>query len=81
MPISGGASCSPARSPEAILLHEQAIRLSPRDPNIVIWCHRIGEAHLVQSRIDEAIFWLERGRRANPVYRGQSCLARRRLRA
>jgi TolB-like protein/class 3 adenylate cyclase len=53
---------------EAILLHEQAIRLSPRDPNVHLWCHRIGEAHLVQSRIDEAIFWLERGRRANPAF-------------
>src|SRR5207244_2709662 len=48
--------------------HEQAIRLSPRDPNIHLWYHRIGEAHLVQSRIDEAIFWLERGRSANPVF-------------
>jgi adenylate cyclase len=53
---------------EAILLHEQAIRLSPRDPNVHLWCNRIGEAHLVQSRIDEAIFWLERGRRANPAF-------------
>jgi tetratricopeptide (TPR) repeat protein len=53
---------------EAILLHEQAIRLSPRDPNIDLWYHRIGEAHLVQSRIDEAILWLERGRRANPAF-------------
>jgi TolB-like protein/tetratricopeptide (TPR) repeat protein len=53
---------------EAIRLHEQAIRLSPRDPNIYLWCHRIGEAHLVQSRIDEAIFWLERTRRANPAF-------------
>jgi adenylate cyclase len=53
---------------EAILLHEQAIRLSPRDPNIDVWCHRIGEAHLVQSRIDEAILWLERGRSANPAF-------------
>ena len=52
-------------SPEdAILLHEQAIRLSPGDPNSFIWCQRIGEAYLVQSRLDEAIFWLERGRNA-----------------
>jgi len=53
---------------EAILRHEQAIRLSPRDPNIDLWYHRIGEAHLAQSRIDEAIFWLERGRNANPAF-------------
>jgi predicted Zn-dependent protease len=53
---------------EAILLHEQAIRLSPRDPDINLWYYRIGEAHLVQSRIEDAIFWLERGRSANPAF-------------
>jgi TolB-like protein/Tfp pilus assembly protein PilF len=53
---------------EAILLHEQAIRLSPRDPRIDLWYHRIGEAHLVQSRIDEAIYWLEKGRTANQAF-------------
>jgi tetratricopeptide (TPR) repeat protein len=53
---------------EAILLHEQAIRLSPRDPYINLWYYRIGEAHLVQSRIEDAIFWLERGRSANPAF-------------
>lgn len=44
---------------------EQAIRLSPGDPDILIWCQRIGEAYLVKSRLDEAIFWLERG--ATPI--------------
>ena len=53
---------------EAILLHEQAIRLSPRDREIFLWCYRIGEAHLVQSRIDDAILWLERGCSANPAF-------------
>jgi adenylate cyclase len=48
-----------------IPLHEQAIRLSPRDPQISIWYFRIGVAHLLQSRIDEAIVWLERARGAN----------------
>jgi adenylate cyclase len=52
---------------ETILLNKQAIRLSPRDPNLDLWCHRIGQAHLVQSSIDEAIVWFERGRRANPA--------------
>jgi tetratricopeptide (TPR) repeat protein len=40
---------------------EQAIRLSPRDPMIGFWYFRIGEAHLLQSHIDEAILWFERG--------------------
>jgi tetratricopeptide (TPR) repeat protein len=66
---------------EAILLNEQAIRLSPRDPAIHIWYGRIGQAHLVQSRIDETIRWFERGRSANPGNPGPSCLARRRLRS
>jgi adenylate cyclase len=50
---------------EAIPLLEQAIRLSPRDPAIAYWYYRIGEAHLLQSHIDEAIVWLEKARAAN----------------
>jgi adenylate cyclase len=50
---------------EAIPFIEQAIRLSPRDPGIANWYFRIGEAHLLQSRIDEAILWLEKARGAN----------------
>jgi tetratricopeptide (TPR) repeat protein len=50
---------------EVIPLHEQAIRLSPRDPLVSIWHFRIGLVHLVQSRIEEAILWLEKARSAN----------------
>ncbi len=50
---------------EVIPLAEQAIRLSPRDPQIAIWCNRFGQVHLLQSCTDEAILWLERARRAN----------------
>jgi TolB-like protein len=50
---------------EAIPLLEQAIRLSPRDPQIGIWQRRIGTVHLLQSRIDEAILWLEKS--SNPA--------------
>jgi tetratricopeptide (TPR) repeat protein len=55
---------------EAIPALEQAIRLSPRDPGIANWYFRIGEAHLLQSHIDEAILWLEksRGDNAEPPY-------------
>jgi TolB-like protein/class 3 adenylate cyclase/tetratricopeptide (TPR) repeat protein len=53
---------------EAILLQEKAIRLSPRDPSIYLWCLRIGQAHLIQSRTDEAISWFERACSANPAY-------------
>ena len=52
---------------EAIPLEEQAIRLSPRDPGIAVWRFRIGQAHLLQSRIDEAIVWLEKARSASPT--------------
>jgi adenylate cyclase len=51
---------------EAIPLQEQAIRLSPRDPGLGIWCFRIGFVHLVRSRIDESILWLEKARSAAP---------------
>jgi adenylate cyclase len=53
---------------EVIPLHEQAIRLSPREPNIANWYSRIGRVHLLQSRTDKAIVWLEKARSANPTY-------------
>jgi tetratricopeptide (TPR) repeat protein len=53
---------------DAIPIHEQAIRLSPRDNLIGIWYQRVGVIHLLQSRTDEAIPWLERARNANPLH-------------
>jgi adenylate cyclase len=53
---------------ETIPLAKQAIRLSPRDPEISNWYYRIGLVHLYESRTDEAIIWLEKARRANPKY-------------
>jgi adenylate cyclase len=50
---------------EAIPLLEQAIHLSPRDPGIAWWYARIGQAHLLRSRVDEAILWLEKARAGN----------------
>jgi hypothetical protein len=44
---------------------ENAIRLSPRDPQTAVMSYRIGEVHLLQSRTDEAIVWLEKARNAN----------------
>jgi len=44
---------------------QQAIRLSPRDPQIGIWYFQIGQVHLLQSRTDEAIVWFEKARSAN----------------
>jgi TolB-like protein/Tfp pilus assembly protein PilF len=52
---------------EAIPLDEQAIRLSPRDTNIGSFYHLIGTVHLLQSRTDEAIVWLEKARSARPA--------------
>jgi TolB-like protein/Flp pilus assembly protein TadD len=53
---------------EAIPLIEQAIRVSPRDPQISNWHQRIGNVHLLQSHIDEAIVWLEKARNGNPAH-------------
>jgi TolB-like protein/Tfp pilus assembly protein PilF len=53
---------------EAIELQTQAIRLSPRDPQIGYWYHRIGMVQLLQSRIAEAIPWLEKGRATIPTF-------------
>jgi TolB-like protein/DNA-binding winged helix-turn-helix (wHTH) protein len=51
---------------EAIPLLEEAIRLSPHDPTIAAWYYRIGQAHLLQSRFDEAILWFEKAPGGNP---------------
>ena len=51
---------------ELIPLVERAIGLSPRDPFIGIWYFRIGLAHLLHSRIEDAIVWLEKACSANP---------------
>jgi TolB-like protein/class 3 adenylate cyclase len=50
---------------ETIPLLVRAIRVSPRDGQIANWYWRIGVVHLVQSRLDEAIFWFEKARSAN----------------
>jgi len=51
----------------AIPLEEQALRLSPHDPAIGNFYGRLGLAHLLQLRIDEAIVSFERGRSASPA--------------
>jgi len=51
---------------EAITLEEQAIRLGPRDPYVFNRYLMIGRVHLLQSRTEEAIVWLERARIGNP---------------
>ena len=53
---------------ETIPLMEQAIRLSPRDPGISHFFSEIGRVHLLQSRTDEAISWLEKARNATPAH-------------
>lgn len=51
---------------DAIPAQQQAIRLSPHDPRLPNWYWRIGMVHLLQSRTEEAILWLERARSTNP---------------
>jgi len=53
---------------EATPLYDKAIRLSPRDYSIGTWFLRIGQVHLLQSRTDEAITWLEKARNAIPAH-------------
>jgi tetratricopeptide (TPR) repeat protein len=53
---------------DLIPAQERAIRLSPRDPQLGLFYSRIGSAHLLRSRIDEAIAWYERARNAAPAH-------------
>jgi TolB-like protein len=40
---------------------EQAIRLSPRDPDIGFWSQVIGRAYFTEGHTDRGVMWLERG--------------------
>jgi len=51
---------------DGIALQEQVIRLSPRDPFNGNRYDMIGWTHLLQSRTDEAIVWLEKGCNLSP---------------
>jgi adenylate cyclase len=53
---------------ETIPLVERAVRLSPHEPRVGIWCFEIGQAHLMQSRPEEAVTWLERARNDSPAH-------------
>jgi adenylate cyclase len=67
--LQGLGQCKLLAGPieEAIPLEEQAIRLSPRDPYIGYPHFVIGTVHLLQSRTDRAILWLEKARNAMPA--------------
>ena len=67
--LQGLGQCKLLAGPieEAIPLEEQAIRLSPRDSYIGYPYFVIGTVHLLQSRTDEAIVWLEKARIAMPA--------------
>jgi tetratricopeptide (TPR) repeat protein len=51
----------------AIPLIEQAIHLGPRDRGISWRYSSLGFMHLMQSRTDEAIVWLEKARSTDPL--------------
>ena len=51
---------------DAIPLLEEAIRLSPGNSDVGYWYRAIGRAHLMEARVDQAVFWLEKASGANP---------------
>ena len=53
---------------EAMPLLEQALLLSPQDPQLYAVYLRFGQARLLQSRTEDAIVWLEKSRSAHPSY-------------
>jgi TolB-like protein/Flp pilus assembly protein TadD len=60
------AKLSAGSTEEAIPLLEEAIRLSPRNSDVGSWYWAIARAHLMEARVDQAVFWLEKARSANP---------------
>ena len=53
---------------EAVPLLEKQIRLSPRDPGLYLPYFRLGVVHFFDERLDQAIIWLEKARRAAPTF-------------
>jgi TolB-like protein/class 3 adenylate cyclase len=53
---------------ETIPLIERALRLSPRDPRPGVGYAMIGLVHLLQSRTNEAVTWLEMARNTAPAH-------------
>jgi adenylate cyclase len=53
---------------ETIPLVEHAIRLSPSEGQRGVWYGQIGRVHLLQSRTDEAVIWLEKARNQTPAH-------------
>jgi adenylate cyclase len=68
LPALGQCKAMTGSIEETIPLMEQAIRLSPRDPGLSSFFSEIGRVHLLQSRTDEAIPWLEKARNATPSH-------------
>jgi tetratricopeptide (TPR) repeat protein len=61
---------------EAVPFYERAMRLSPRDPAMGIWYMRVGIVHLLRTRTNEAVSWLERARNTSPALPNvRGCLA------
>jgi tetratricopeptide (TPR) repeat protein len=60
------AKLSAGSTEDAIPLLEGAMRLSPRNSDVGSWYRGIGRAHLMEARVDQAVFWLEKARSANP---------------
>ncbi len=54
---------------QALTRVQQALRLSPKDPNRFAFLTTRGTAALVLGRYDEAAAWLAQARRLNPGYR------------
>lgn len=53
---------------DAVALEERAIHLNPRDPFLAVWYFRIGQARLLQLRVDDVIGWLDKANGQNPAY-------------
>ena len=64
----GGAKMFGGMLDEVIPMEELAIRLSPRDPQLWIFYHFIGQTHFLRFRFDEAIPWFERSRACQPKH-------------
>jgi adenylate cyclase len=54
------------RPEETITINKQAMRLSPRDPQLANWLFDIGGAYWYLGQIDDALTWLLRARATNP---------------
>lgn len=64
----GRALVFDGQSEDAVNYFQKALRMSPHDPLVAVFCSGMGTAHYYAHRYDEAVEWCRKGIRERPGY-------------